>query len=95
MPDGYGNQLAPIVPLLRLSDLRRVGAPSFKDPVMSIPFVRLMVSAAFMILCGMPGSARAGDIEDCNGLAAEKIEAGCTAISTINRAPPRSGCAPM
>lgn len=34
---------------------------------MSIPFVRLMVPAAFMILCGVPGPVRAGDIEDCNG----------------------------
>ena len=47
---------------------------------MSIPFVRLMVSAAFMILCGMPGPARAGDLEDCNGPPSEKVEAGCTAI---------------
>ncbi|HEX9215203.1 MAG TPA: hypothetical protein VF901_32210, partial [Bradyrhizobium sp.] len=39
-----------------------------------------MVLAAFMILCGVPGSAQAGDLEDCNGPAAEKIEPACAAI---------------
>lgn len=80
MPDGYGNPLVPVVQLLPLPDPRRIGVPSFKDPVMSIPFVRLMVSAALMSLCGMPGPARAGDLDDCNGPPSEKVEAGCTAI---------------
>ena len=47
---------------------------------MSIPFVRLMVPAAFMILCGVSGSAQAGDLEDCNGPVSAKIESGCSAI---------------
>lgn len=50
------------------------------QPVMSIPFVRLMVPAGFMILCGVSGSAQAGDLEDCNGPVPAKIESGCTAI---------------
>ena len=47
---------------------------------MSIPFVRLMVPAAFMVLCGVAGSARAGDLEDCNGPPSEKVEPACTAV---------------
>lgn len=47
---------------------------------MSMSFARLLISAVLLTLCAMPGPAQAGELEDCNGPAAAKIEPACAAI---------------
>src|SRR5262245_18830448 len=89
VPHRDGNPLAPVVELCRPA---RCGARAEfvakGQPVMSIPFFRLLAPPVFVILCGMPGSARAGDLEDCNGPVPAKVESGCTAIIGDQSRPP-------
>lgn len=51
----------------------------------------LLVSLAFVALCWQPDRAVAGDLEDCMGPVADKVEAACTAILGDAQRPARTG----
>src|ERR1700749_492577 len=78
MRDAYGNNHASVVKLWRLAPGWNLLAAK-GEITMSSSDLRMTALVLLVVLLAQ-GVARAGDLEDCTGTTADKIEAGCTAI---------------